>query len=265
MRLQCAKLKTYMETGRVVFLPARSIRPNPAQPRRVFEEEALAELTESIRLHGVIQPLSVRRVGAGYELIAGERRLRAAQGAGLTEIPCIVMTMDDAESGVVALVENLQRRDLDFIEEAMGISRLIRLQNLSQEQTARMLGKSQSAIANKLRLLRHSPEVLAAIRRGNLTERHARALLRLGTEPQKLQAIETIVSLGMSVSRAEQYIDKLLTSGEKTSPSRVNLGGFLNNLTQTLARIQSAGIPAVSERRETESQIVLTITIDKRT
>ena len=263
MRVQCAKLKTYMETGRVVFLPARSIRPNPAQPRRSFEEGALQELTESVRQHGVIQPLSVRRAGGGYELIAGERRLRAAQAAGLGEVPCIVMTMDDTESGLVALVENLQRQDLDFLEEAMGISRLIRTQNLSQDQAARMLGKSQSAIANKLRLLRHSPQVLAAIKQGGLSERHARALLRLPTEPQKLRAIETITALGMSVSRTEQYIDNLLSDQGKKPPARVNLVGFLNNLTQSLARIQSAGVPAVSERRETESQIVLTITIPK--
>ena len=102
MRVQCARLKTYMETGRVVFLPARAIRPNPAQPRRSFDETALGELTESVRCHGVIQPLSVRRVGGGYELVAGERRLRAAQAAGLGEVPCIVMTMDDAESGLAA-------------------------------------------------------------------------------------------------------------------------------------------------------------------
>ncbi len=261
--MQCGKLKTYMETGRVVFLPARSIRPNPAQPRRTFDEKALAELTESIRCHGVIQPLSVRRVGGVYELIAGERRLRAAQAAGLAEIPCIVMTMDDTESGLVALVENLQRQDLDFLEEAMGISRLIRLQHLSQEQAARMLGKSQSAVANKLRLLRHSPPVLAAIKQGNLTERHARALLRLPSEEQKLDAIAAIAALHMSVSRTEQYIDNLLSNQGKKPPSRINLGSFLNNLTHSLARIQSAGIPAVSERRETESQIVLTITIPK--
>ena len=261
--MQCGKLKTYMETGRVVFLPARSIRPNPSQPRRTFDETALAELTESIRCHGVIQPLSVRRVGGVYELIAGDRRLRAAQAAGLGEIPCIVMTMDDTESGLVALVENLQRQDLDFLEEAMGISRLIRTQNLSQEQAARMLGKSQSAVANKLRLLRHSTQVLAAIKRENLTERHARALLRLGSEPEKLSAISTISALNMSVSRTEQYIDNLLSDQGKKPPARVNLGGFLNNLTQSLARIQSAGIPAVSERKETESQIVLTITIPK--
>ena len=263
MCVQCTKLKTYMETGRVVFLPPRSIRPNPAQPRRSFDEKALGELTASIAQHGVIQPLSVRRVGGGYELIAGERRLRAAQAAGLSEIPCIVMTMDDAESGLAALIENLQRQDLDFIEEAMGISRLLRTQNLSQDQAARMLGKSQSAIANKLRLLRHSPQVLGAIKRGNLTERHARALLRLPTEAQKMTAIDTITALSMSVSRTEQYIDNLLSDQGKKPQPRVNLGGFLNNLTQSLARIQSAGVPAVSERRETENEIVLTITIPK--
>ena len=247
----------------MVFLPARSIRPNPAQPRRSFDEKALAELTESVRCHGVIQPLSVRRTAAGYELIAGERRLRAAQAAGIGEIPCIVMTMDDAESGLVALVENLQRQDLDFIEEAMGISRLIRTQSLSQEQAARMLGKSQSAIANKLRLLRHSPEVLSAIKRANLSERHARALLRLKSEPEKMSAIGVISSLGMSVSRAEQYIENLLNPDQKNREKPVNLGGFLNNLSQNLARIQASGICAVSERRETEKEIVVTITIPK--
>lgn len=261
--MHCAKLKTYMETGRVVFLPARAIKPNPAQPRRVFDETALAELTESIRHHGVIQPLSVRRVGTTYELIAGERRLRAAQQAGLTEIPCILMSMDDTQSGLVALVENLQRQDLDFVEEALGISRLIQLQNLSQEQAARMLGKSQSAVANKLRLLRHSADVLAAIRAAKLTERHARALLRLGSEKEKLSAIAVISQMNMSVARTERYIESLLAGGGKSSPARVNLGGFLNNLNAGLARIQSAGIPAVSERRETDSQIVLTITIPK--
>ncbi len=261
--MHCAKLKTYMETGRVVFLPARSIKPNPSQPRRIFNEEALQELSESIASHGIIQPLSVRRVGSNYELIAGERRLRAAQMAGLTEIPCIVMSMDDGESGVVALVENLQRQDLDFIEEALGISRLIQLQNLSQEQAAKMIGKSQSAVANKLRLLKHSPQVLDALRENHLTERHARALLRLPSEPQKLKAIENIAQLGMSVARTERYIDELLSGGKDAAVTQFNLKGFLNHLGHSLSRIQSSGIPAVSERRETENEIVLTITIPK--
>ena len=260
--MQCQKLKTYMETGRVVFLPARAIRPNPAQPRKIFCPEAMTELAESIRRHGILQPLSVRRVGLNYELIAGERRLRAAQLAGLTEIPCIVMNMDEQESAVAAMIENLQRQDLDFIEEAQGISLLMAHGNLSQEQAAKLLGKSQSAVANKLRILRHSPEILTALREAKLTERHGRALLRLKTDGEKLAAIEVIEREGMSVARTEKYIESLLVQQAVPKP-RTNVSTFLNNLTQSLARIQSSGIPAVSERRETDSQIVLTITRPK--
>lgn len=260
--MQCQKLRTYMETGRVVFLPARAIRPNPAQPRQRFREDALEELASSIRQHGILQPLTVRRVGTGYELIAGERRLRAGILAGLTEIPCIVMTMDDRESGMAALVENLQRQDLDFIEEARGISRLMEQWSMSQEQAARVIGKSQSAVANKLRLLRHSQPVLEALRAAGLTERHARALLRLPTEPEKLAAIAVISRQNMSVARTERYVEELL-SGPEQKPPKANVGAFLSGLNQSLARIQLCGIRAVSERRETESQIVLTITIPK--
>ena len=260
--MQCQKLKTYMETGRVVFLPARSIRPNPAQPRKIFREEALTELADSISRHGILQPLSVRRTGTGYELIAGERRLRAAKMAGLSEIPCIVMTMDEKESGMAAMIENLQRQDLDFIEEAAGIARLMDVWSMSQEQAARLLGKSQSAIANKLRLLRHSEPVLQALREAELTERHARALLKLNREQDKLAAICVISRQHMSVARTESYIEQLL-SDAKNAPHKVNVGTFLNNLHQSLQRIQLSGIPAISERRETDSQIVVTITIPK--
>ena len=260
--MQCQKLKTYMETGRVMFLPARAIRPNPAQPRKIFREEALEELADSIRQHGILQPLSVRRVGTTYELIAGERRLRAAQRAGLAEIPCIIMSMDERESGMAAMVENLQRQDLDFIEEAQGISRLMTEYAMSQEQIARLLGKSQSAVANKLRLLRHSGPVLTALREASLTERHGRALLKLTEEEEKLLVIREIVKQSMSVARAEKYIESLL-SGREEKQNKANVGAFLNNLTQSLAKIQLSGIPAVSERRETDSQIVLTITIPK--
>ncbi len=260
--MQCTKLRTYMETGRVVFLPARAIRPNPAQPRQVFKEEALSELADSIRQHGILQPLSVRRSGNSYELIAGERRLRAAQIAGLTEIPCIIMNMDEQESTLAAMVENLQRQDLDFVEEAMGISRLMDLCNMSQEQAARHLGKSQSAIANKLRILRHSPQVLEALRQSGLTERHARALLKLSDEGEKMRAIAVIARQDMSVARTEQYIDEL-RSGQLAHTRGVNIKAFLNHLSQSLQRIQASGISAISERRETESQIVVTITIPK--
>ena len=260
--MHCQKLKTYMETGRVVFLPARAIRPNPNQPRKIFQPEALDELTESIRQHGILQPLSVRRADTGYELIAGERRLRAAQQAGITDIPCIIMRMDDRESGMAAMVENLQRQDLDFIEEAAGIARLLKDWNMSQEQAARLLGKSQSAIANKLRILKHRQAVLTALREADLSERHARALLKLKTEEDKLAAIREIHRQAMNVAQTEKYLTALLAQKE-IKKSKPNVSVFLNNLTQTLQKMQLGGIPAVSERRETESQIVLTITIQK--
>ena len=172
------------------------------------------------------------------------------------------MNMDDKESSLAAMVENLQRQDLDFAEEARGISRLMSDWHMSQEQVARMLGKSQSAIANKLRLLRHSDRVLNALREHGLTERHGRALLKLDREETKLAAIEEIVRRSMSVAMTEKYIQELL-EGQQKSPRRVNVGTFLNNLNQSLAKIQLSGISAVSERRETEDEIVLTITIPK--
>ena len=260
--MQCQKIKTYMETGRVVFLPVDAIKPNPAQPRKIFHEEALDELSASIRRHGVLQPLSVRRMEAGFELVCGERRLRAARLAGLTEVPCLLMRMDEAGSAMTALVENLQRQDLDFIEEAQGISRLMSGWNMSQEQAARLLGKSQSSIANKLRILRHGEAVLDALRRGGLTERHARALLKLEGEEEKLSAIGEICRQGMNVARTEKYIETLLHE-PREAPGKTNVGAFLNDLTQRLARMQLSGISAVSERRETEDRIVLTITIPK--
>ena len=260
--MQCQKLKTYMETGRVVFLPAGRICPNPAQPRKIFREESLRELSDSIREHGVIQPLSVRRIGNSYELIAGERRLRAAIAAGLTEIPCIVMQMTDTESGLTALVENLQRQDLDFMEQAQGISFLMDSFTLSQEQAAELLGLSQSAVANKLRLLRHSPPVQQRLRETNLTERHARALLRLSSEQDKLRVIELIARQEWNVAKTEQYIESLL-SPKEASPKKGDISKFLQQVGKTLSRFQSDGVPAVSERRETEKEIVLTITIPK--
>ena len=144
-----------LETGKILYLPAAQIRPNPGQPRKIFDPAGLQELAASIAEYGIVQPLTVRRRDGFYELVAGERRLRAARMAGLREVPCILLSVDEAQSGMVALVENLQRRDLDYIEEAEGLARLMRLYGLSQEQAAQRVGKSQSAVANKLRLLRH--------------------------------------------------------------------------------------------------------------
>ena len=208
--MQCAKLKTYMETGRVVFLPPSRIIPNPAQPRTVFSPDALQELADSIRIHGILQPLSVRKGETHYELIAGERRYRAAQLAGLKEIPCIVMRMSDTESSLAALLENLQRQDLNFVEEAKAYSRLMTRFSLSQEQVAKAVGKSQSAVCNTLRLLRHSEAVLTKLLEHQLTQRHGRALLKLDSEPEKLSAISHIARNSLSVSQTEQYIETLL-------------------------------------------------------
>lgn len=262
--MQCGKLKTYLETGRVIFLPVRSIRPNPVQPRQVFDPEGLQELSDSILQHGILQPLSVRRKGNLYELVAGERRLRAAKLAGLEEVPCLLVNMDEGQSAVAALVENLQRRDLDYIEEARGLSRLMQMGNLSQEQAAARVGKSQSAVANKLRLLRHSPQVLEALREGNLTERHARALLKLPTEEQKLQTIGEILRRNLTVAQTERYVQELMSRETARNQERKpNVRAFLAGLTESLAQIQRSGIAAVSQRQETESEIRLTITIPK--
>ena len=260
--MHCQKLNTYMETGRVVFLPFSAISPNSNQPRTLFSEAALEELAQSIRRHGILQPLSVRRIEGGYELIAGERRLRAAKLAGLTEVPCLVMRMTDRESGMAALIENLQRRDLDYIEEARGIGLLMERYQLTQEQAAQALGKSQSGIANKLRLLKHSPQVLTVIRRESLTERHARALLKLPSDTLKFQAIDRIKQFSMTAERADAYIESLLL---KEKPAgKPNISRFLAGLDQSLTGFRLSGIPAVSERKETDSQIVVTITIPKQ-
>lgn len=253
-------------------LPIQKIEPNPLQPRKVFDEEELQALSDSIALHGVIQPLTVRKAENGfYQIIAGERRWRAARMAGLTEVPCILLAVDEEQSGMLALVENLQRRDLDFIEEAEGLARLMRLYGLSQEQAAMRVGKSQSAVANKLRLLRHPPRVLAAIRQNGLSERHARALLKLPDEASRMEAIGVILQRELNVARTEQYIDRLLSERRQPEPRR-GLGRFvlrdvrlfLNSVEHNLDLIKNAGIEAAKTQEETENEIVLTIRIPKK-
>lgn len=167
--------KGLFESTKVLFLPIAAISPNPDQPRTCFSREGLEELAASIQELGVLQPLSVRRSkNGGYELISGERRLRASRMAGLTEVPCILVSVDSQGSSLLALVENLQRRDLNFVEEATALAKLIETYHLSQEEAARRIGKSQSAVANKLRLLRLPPDVLTLLRERGCTERHAR-------------------------------------------------------------------------------------------
>ena len=257
-----SKNTTRLASGRVMQLPVGAIRPNPAQPRRIFDETGLQELAQSIVSYGVIQPLSVRRIADGYELVAGERRLRAAKLAGLREVPCILLAVNEAESGMVALIENLQRRDLDYIEEAEGLARLMRLYGLSQEQAALRIGQSQSAVANKLRLLRHTAPVREALREHRLSERHARALLRLPGEQARLDAVAVIARRGFNVAQAEEYIESILrTPAPKRSAPDV--GQLLNSIDQGVARLRRAGIVADSSRREDEREIILTVRIPK--
>lgn len=259
--------KGLYESNKVLYLPAAVIAPNPDQPRRHFSREGLEELAASIKEHGVLQPLSVRRGNIGFELISGERRLRAARMAGLTEVPCIVVSVDSKQSSLLALVENLQRRDLDFVEEASALARLIETYHLSQEEAARRIGKSQSAVANKLRLLRLPPEALALLREHGCTERHARALLRLETPQAQLEAARYVAQQGLTVARTEQYVEDLLRQSDKPKkkPTFVikDVRLFLNTVSRGLSLMKNAGVNANCQRRETDDSILLTITIPK--
>lgn len=259
---------------RVSYVPVEEIVPGPLQPRQHFSREGLEELRDSIAQHGVLQPLTVRQKGERFELIAGERRLRAARMAGLGEVPCIIMDVDMESSGIIALIENIQRRDLDFVEEAEGISQLIRLFGLSQEQIARRLGKSQSAVANKLRLLRLPRDVLERLRVQGLSERHARALLRLPDEETQRRALDFMIDQRMNVAAAESYVDKLCAPAppEVHSPpprrrsvfllKDVRL--FLNTMDRSVDLMRSGGVDACVRREETEDALIVTVRIPKK-
>ena len=261
--------KGLYETNRVCFLPESLIVPNPDQPRKYFSQEGLEELAESIREHGVLQPLSVRKTAGGYELVSGERRLRASRMAGLKEVPCIILRVDQENSSLLALVENLQRRDLDFVEEATALSRLICTYNLSQEEAARRIGKSQSAVANKLRLLRLSGECMEVLRSSGLTERHARALLRLSDEEERLRAARHIGEKHLNVAQTEQYIESLLSDIQQKEPARrpayivKDVRVFLNSIRHSVDVMRRSGVDEAVEREETEDAITLTVRIPK--
>jgi len=192
-------------------VPVERIQPNRKQPRKVFNEDALDELAGSIRERGVLQPIIVRRRGDGYEIVAGERRWRAATRAGLTTIPVVVKELSDSDALQVALIENLQRRDLDPLEEAEAFRRLIKDYDLSQEVLAEAVGKSRSAIANSLRLLKLPSAVLAMLGDGRLTAGHARALMTLNSEPAIIKLADDIIERGMSVRDAERLARQLIT------------------------------------------------------
>lgn len=249
----------------VTYVPVEEISPGPMQPRQRLAEESLIELRDSIAELGVLQPLTVRMKEDRFELIAGERRLQAAMLAGLVEVPCIVLDADMEKSGLIALIENIQRRDLDFIEEAQAIAELIRLFDLSQEQVARRLGKSQSAIANKLRILRLPVDVLTRLRDGGFSERHARALLRLDTPELQRQAMDFIIDQRMSVAEAEAYIEKLRNPPRDSKRVFLmqDVRPLLNTLERSLKLLRSGGMEADMCREETETEMILTLRIAK--
>lgn len=235
-------------TGQVVMLSTSEIMPNKSQPRREFSEEALLSLSRSIKENGILQPICVRKTGAVYEIISGERRTRAAKIAGLTEVPCIVMEADDSQSAVLALIENIQRRDLSYFEEALGIERLISYYGLTQEEAARRLGKAQSTVANKLRLLRFTDAERHMLLLGNLSERQARALIRIEDAKTRGQAIERVISKNLNLPQTEALVEKLLGTAEKPkkrakielkAPSRL----YMNSLNALLKRIKDDKIP----------------------
>ena len=251
----------------IMELPIASISPNPHQPRKVFRDEELSELARSIAQLGILQPLSVRRVSTGWELIAGERRLRAAQLAGLTTVPCLVVDADPDTSALLALVENIQRKDLSVWEEAQALKQLIDQFHLSQEEAAQRVGKSQSAVANKLRLLKLPADVISSLQQAQLTERHARALLRLESADQQRTAAQHIIRNHLNVAQTEHYVDKLCQkpSSRKAIPiyRTRDVRLFLNTVQHGLALMQSSGVDAHCGREETEHEITLTIRIAK--
>ncbi|MBS7262936.1 MAG: ParB/RepB/Spo0J family partition protein [Eubacteriales bacterium] len=256
--------------GELRFLDISAIRPNPSQPRGRIGGEELAALTESVRRYGVLQPITVRTVDGGFQLIAGERRLRAAATAGLTRIPALVIKADDCAGALMALVENEQREDLHFFDEAAALAELMSRYGLTQEALAGAIGKTQSAVANKLRLLRLPQSVRARVREVRLTERHARILLRLSDEKVMQEALDTITSEGLTVKETEELVEKMVLSapaperhtGERRRFCLVlrDYKPLFNTIRRTVAEMKRAGVDArYSEERNEEGDTVITL------
>ena len=263
--------KSEFFSNRVQYLPVERITPNPQQPRREFSDEGLQELAQSIAVYGILQPLTVRKKENEYQLVAGERRLRAAKLAGLKQVPCLIAQVEERDAGLLALIENLQRRDLNCFEEAEAIAALLRRYGLSQEQAARKLGKSQSAVANKLRLLRLPEDVRTAILENNLTERHGRVLLRLDDAESQRNALRLMVQRQLNVAQSEELVEKLLREKQVIPPQKrvsyiiKDVRIFLNSIDRSLQVMRQAGVAAKMGREDTEETIVLTIRIPKAT
>jgi len=280
-----ASLATTLENDNdrleISYLPVEAVKPNPYQPRKFFDRAGLLELASSIKEYGVMQPITVRRARNGtYELIAGERRLRASKIAGLAVIPAIIVQANEQESAVIAMIENLQRQNLNFVEEAEGYLNLIQDYAFTQEVLAAKLGKSQSTIANKIRVLKLPKEILRTILENDLTERHARALLRLDDERSQMEVLAKVVKGGFTVKKTEELIETLMqkaetseddktrdenTRNENTRRVRVlirHTKAYTNEIVNIVARMKEAGLAADCCVEESESGVEMMISVN---
>ncbi|NLZ92868.1 MAG: nucleoid occlusion protein [Firmicutes bacterium] len=245
----------------------KNIRPNPFQPRRNFESEKIEELMQSVKTYGLLQPIIVRRVGSFFELVAGERRVRACQKLGWTHITAIVKDLSENAMATVALIENLQRENLTFLEEAMAYEKLLQEFNLTQEVLAQRLGKSQSTIANKLRLLKLPERVKEKLISEELTERHARALLKLPDEKAQIKILQEVCNLGYNVKqterRVEDYLHKISPVKERKKVIVRDLRIFLNTIRQAVSLLESGGLPAKLKEKDQGDYLEITIRVPK--
>lgn len=279
-RLQLAKQKKEEEQKNIIYVNIENIRPNPYQPRKQFNKLALEELCESVKQYGVIQPISVRKISANmYELVAGERRLRAAAMAGLTTVPCIIVDVDDNDSAVLALIENLQREDLNYLEEAEGYSNLINEHGFTQEELASKIGKSQSTIANKIRLLKLPPLVKKILMDNNLTERHARALLKLHDEQLQLKVLKKVCEKGLcekglNVKKTEELVEKAIEkytmqkenekkNNVKFTKAIKDIRIFINTIKQAIILMKKSGVDAKAAQFDRGNYVEFVIRIPK--
>lgn len=272
MKEQLSKLFGFSEkasSDEVKNVPVQDIDPSPYQPRTIFDDERIDELCQTIKTHGVIQPIVVRIRNNRYELIAGERRWRAVMKLGLDTIPAIVREFNDSQAASIALIENLQREGLTAIEEAIAYQQLIDLHNLTQESLAQRLGKSQSTIANKIRLLNLSEPVKNALMERKITERHARALLALDIEELQVKVLEEIIAKELNVKQTEtriaflKEVDKIKNKSKRISYSKdVRLA--LNTIRQSVEMVTSSGLPINTEENDRDDHYEIVIRIPKR-
>ncbi len=262
------KTGKYKIGGQIILVPQEEIYPNPNQPRQRFDFDELEGLAQSIRQNGIIQPIAVRVNSKGeYELISGERRLRASRLVGITQVPCIIMEADDEKSALFALLENIQRSDLNFFEEAVAIEKLITDYGMSRDEVCKKLGKAAPTISNKLRLLRLPEEIRMKITLENLSERHARALLRLTSVSQMERAMSIVGEKRLNVAETEKLVSQILTNDSHRRQPAVKLFKdvriFVNTLNHAVDTMRKAGIEADSAKSETDEYIEYIVRIPK--